>query len=206
MSLEHWLAYIAAFAILSLIPGPSVLLVVGQALTRGTSAALLCIVGNLLAGVLLMVLSLMGVGAILAASITLFVIVKWAGVVYMAYLGYRQIIDARKGSSTDLSQDHSVPALGSLRAGFLAGILNPKSIIFYMAFLTQFMDPNTSQLLQFSIMITTSTIVIGIVLSGYVFLAARARQAFHSRSARKVFGYTGGGFLIGGSVLMATAR
>ena len=206
MSLELWLAYIVAFAILSLIPGPSVLLVVSQALTRGTSAALLCIVGNLLAGVLLMVLSLMGVGAILAASITLFVIVKWAGVIYMAYLGYRQITDTRKGSSTDLSQDHSALALGNLKAGFLAGILNPKSIIFYMAFLTQFMDPNTSQLLQFSIMITTSTIVIGIVLSGYVFIAARARQAFQSRSARKVFGYTGGGFLIGGSVLMATTR
>lgn len=202
MSFDLWLTYIAAFAILSIIPGPSVLLVVGQALTRGTTAAFMCILGNLLAGVVLMVLSLMGVGAILAASITLFVMLKWAGVFYMAYLGYCQIKDARNPDAIEQ------PALAknSLKAGFLAGILNPKSIIFYMAFLTQFMDPNGDQLLQFAVMICTSTVVITLVLTGYVLMAARARKAFQSGKARKAFGYTGGGFLLGGSVMMAVAR
>ena len=202
MSVDLWLAYVAAFAILSIIPGPSVLLVVGQALSQGTTAAFMCILGNLLAGVVLMVLSLMGVGAILATSVTLFMLVKWAGVFYMAYLGYCQIKAARSSSA----MEQPTLAGNSLKAGFLAGILNPKSIIFYMAFLTQFMDPDGDQLLQFVVMISTSTVVISLVLSGYALLAARARRTFQSRAARKAFGYTGGGFLIGGSLMMAVVR
>lgn len=206
MSVEMWLAFVAACAVLTLIPGPSVLLVTGQALTRGTSAAFLCIIGDLLGGVFLMTLSLMGVGAILAASATLFGLLKWAGVFYMAYLGFCQISEARKDTSLTSGKTSPAMALGSLRAGFFTAVLNPKAIVFYMAFLTQFMDPTGNALLQFSILLTTSTVIIGLVLGGYVLMAARAKKTFQSRSARKCFGYTGGGFLIGGSVLMATTR
>lgn len=206
MAIETWIAFFVATIVLSLIPGPSVLLVTGQALTRGTRTALVCVVGNQMGGVFLMVLSMLGVGAILAASITLFQVVKWAGVFYMAYLGYRQIVEARKGLVDTSIETGSMKLLGSLKAGFLAAVLNPKAIIFYMAFLTQFVDPTGNTLVQFSILVATSTVAIGIVLSGYVLVAARARRAFQSQRARKIFGYTGGGFLIGGSVLMATTR
>lgn len=208
MSLEIWLAFVAACSILTLIPGPCVLLVVGQALTRGMPAALLCILGDMLGGVFLMTLSLVGVGAILAASATLFGVLKWAGVCYMAYLGVSQIRDARKGDKIpNLSENTaSSHAYSSLRSGFLASSLNPKAIIFYMAFLSQFMDPQGDTLLQFSILVATSSAVIGIILAGYALIAAQAKKTFQSRKARKYFGYTGGGFLIGGSVLMATSR
>lgn len=206
MPFETWIAFFVATIVLSLIPGPSVLLVTGQALTRGTRTALLCVVGNQIGGVFLMALSMLGVGAILAASITLFQVVKWAGVFYMAYLGYRQIMDARKDQVEAPIVTGSAKLLGSLKAGFLAAVLNPKAIIFYMAFLTQFVDPTGNTIVQFSILVATSTVAIGIVLSGYVLVAAQARRTFQSQRARKVFGYTGGGFLIGGSVLMATTR
>jgi threonine/homoserine/homoserine lactone efflux protein len=80
MPIEVWLAFVVASSILTLIPGPCVLLVISQALTRGMPAALMCILGDITGRVVLMVLSLVGVGAILAASTTLFTIFKWLGV------------------------------------------------------------------------------------------------------------------------------
>lgn len=206
MSYETWVAYLIANVVLTLIPGPSVMLVVSLALTRGLKSALTSILGDMFASVILTILSLVGVGAILAASVTLFVIVKWAGVIYMAYLGYCQIRDARNGGGFKIKPQAQKTAMDSFKSGFLAALLNPKAIIFYMAFLTQFMNPEADMMLQFTILVTTSTIVIGVLLAGYALLAARAKKAFKSTKAQKYFGYTGGSFLLGGSVLMATTR
>lgn len=207
MSLEPWLAFVAACIVLTLIPGPSVMLVVGQAITKGKRAALLVVVGDVIGGIVLMVLSFMGVGAILAASAVLFQIVKWSGVFYLAYLGYCQIRDARNDVD-GFAQNHgaSSSAWGSLWAGAVTAVLNPKAIIFYMAFVTQFIDPTGNMVLQMSILTLTSTVVVAVLLAGYALIAERARQAFQSKRARKRIGYTGGTFMIGGSVLMATAR
>jgi homoserine/homoserine lactone efflux protein len=94
MTLELWLAFVVTYSIITFIPGPSVLMVTNQALTRGGRAAFLCVLGELLGGVVVVTLSLFGVGAILATSAELFLIVKWAGVFYMAYLGYTQLKQA----------------------------------------------------------------------------------------------------------------
>lgn len=204
MKPEIWLAFIAATALLTLIPGPSVLLIISQAITRGKKVALMCIAGDVLAVMVQMTLCLLGVGAILAASATLFAMVKWAGIGYMAYLGYRQIADARKGA---ISHETTTRNQGTgFGVGFLTGVLNPKGIIFNVAFLTQFMDPTGNTFVQFSILVVTSTIVVSTILAGYALLATRARQTFQSRKSQKIFGYTGGSFLIGGSVLMAATR
>jgi threonine/homoserine/homoserine lactone efflux protein len=206
MSYETWVAYLIANIVLTLIPGPSVMLVVGLSLTRGLKSALSSICGDMLAGIILTILSLVGVGAILAASATLFIIVKWAGVIYMAYLGYCQIINARNGDGFKIKDQSRKTAMASFRAGFLAALLNPKAIVFYMAFLSQFMNSEADMLLQFGIMVATSTVVIGVLLAGYALLAIRAKKAFKSKNAQKYFGYTGGSFFIGGSLLMATTR
>lgn len=206
MKFELWLTFAAAYTVVSLIPGPSVFMVTAQALRCGLKPALLCVVGDLLGGIVLMTLSLVGVGAILAASATLFQIFKWLGVLYMAYLGACMIMEARRDPDTDVPNLSAATGAASLKIGFLTGVLNPKAIIFYMAFLSQFMDPAGNQLLQFSILMVTSSIVVGVVLSGYALAAARARQVFQSRVARRRFNYTGGGFMLGSSVLMATTR
>ncbi|MBL4645761.1 MAG: lysine transporter LysE [Hyphomicrobiales bacterium] len=206
MSLEPWLAFVAACIVLTLIPGPSVMLVVGQAMTKGKKAALLCVAGDVLGGIVLMLLSFLGVGAILAASAVLFQIVKWSGVFYLAYLGYCQIRDARNDIDGFAQNHDTSSALGSLWAGAVTAILNPKAIIFYMAFVTQFIDPTGNMVLQMSILTLTSTVVVAVLLAGYALIAERARQVFQSKRARKRIGYTGGTFMIGGSVLMATTR
>ena len=93
-----------------------------------------------------------------------------------------------------------------LYRGFFTAVLNPKAIIFYVAFLSQFFDPNANIHLQFAIVVTTSTVIVGVVLDGYALIAAQARKTFQSAKARRRFGYSGGGFLIGASLFMAATR
>ena len=206
MELELWLAFVATYTVISIIPGPSVLVVMGLALSRGSKAAFLCILGELVGGVVLVALSLFGVGAILTASSELFQIVKWAGVIYMAYLGGSQIAQARRENAPIELAETSISGMSSARAGFFTAVLNPKAIIFYVAFLSQFLDPASNIYTQFTIVVVTSTVIVGVVLGGYALLAAQARRLFQSAQSRRRVGYTGGGFLIGGSVFIAATR
>lgn len=207
MNFEIWLAYAFAYTVLSLIPGPSVFMVLGQSLSRGFGAALFCILGDLLGGVVVMTASYVGLGVILATSSEAYLVLKWAGVGYMAWLGISQIIVARRLGEADLiSTVSAAPRSVSLRAGFLTGVLNPKAILFYVAFLAQFMDPANPMIPQFLILMATSMIVVFVVLLGYALLAAQARRTMHSLRARKRMGYAGGSFILGGSAFMATSR
>jgi len=200
MALDLWIAFVITYTVISLIPGPSVLMVVSQAISFGTRAALLCIVGDLLGGGFLVGLSLFGVGAILQASALAFQAVKWAGVFYLAYLGYCQIRQAGKPEAVQ-SQTRSKP----IKAGFLTGVLNPKAIVFYMAFLPQFMDANAPVWSQFVILVCTSSVIVGAVLSGYGLLASRVHRVLQGKVQRR-FGYLGGGVLIGSSLYVAASR
>lgn len=204
MDFETWLAFTTACIVLTLIPGPSVLLVIGQSLTRGKGAAMMCILGDVIGSIVLMGLSFAGVGAILATSAVLFQIVKWAGVVYLAYLGYMQIVEARHAQECAETDDQAHSAWGSFLAGTVTAILNPKAIIFYMAFLVQFINPQTDLAPQLAVLMLTSSLVVIVLLTGYALIAARARMLFQSQRARRRMGYTGGTFMISGSLLMAT--
>lgn len=204
MPLDIWIAYVVAYLVISLIPGPSVLLVIGQSLSRGTRAALACVVGDLSGGVVVMTASYLGLGLILAASSSAFMILKWAGVAYMAYLGISQILAARR--LTEIGDVPVSSTRGSLGAGFLTGVLNPKAIMFYMAFLAQFIDPSAPQIPQFLILLITSAVIVGVVLGGYALLAAQISQRLRSVQARKKVGYAGGACLLGGSAVMAITR
>jgi threonine/homoserine/homoserine lactone efflux protein len=206
MSIENWLAYVAAYTLVSLIPGPSVFMVVGQSLSKGLVPAFYCIAGDLLGGVVVMTIAYVGLGTVLATSSEIYHFIKWAGVVYMAYLGLSQILAARRMVESDLkSSTTAALRAGSLRAGFLTGLLNPKAILFYVAFLVQFMNPAFPMTPQFLVLMATSLMVVLVVLGGYAILAAQARRLFQSVQARKRMGYTGGSFLLGGSALMATS-
>lgn len=207
MSIETWLAYVAAYTIISLIPGPSVFMVLGQSLSRGLGAASFCILGDLFGGIIVMTASYIGLGVILAASSEAFFLLKWAGVAYMAWLGFGQIKAARRLREADLAeQSFTGHRSASLRAGFLTGVLNPKAIMFYVAFLAQFMNPALPMTPQFLILMLTSCVVVFVVLMGYALLAAQARRQLKSLRARKSMGYAGGTFLLGGSALMASTR
>jgi len=206
LKFEIWLAFVITYSVISIIPGPSVFMVTGQALSGGIRAAFMCILGELIGGVVLVALSLFGVGAILAASSKLFQIVKWAGVFYMAYLGYTQIRNARQDNSNGAQPRKTQNGIASAKAGFFTAVLNPKAIIFYVAFLSQFLDSSANIYVQFAIVVTSSTLIVGTILAGYALLAAQARKTIQTAEARRWFGYTGGGFLVGASIFMASTR
>jgi threonine/homoserine/homoserine lactone efflux protein len=209
VSLETWLAYIAAYTVISLIPGPSVFMVIGQSLSRGLRTAMFCVIGDVAGGVVVMVTAYAGLGLILAASVEAFVIIKWAGAAYMLWLGVTQIAAAKKLKAEDLIADEgkkSSQRSASWRAGFLTGVLNPKAIMFYVAFLAQFMDPNAPPLPQFLTLMATSCGVVFGVLTGYALLAAFVRRKFQNLRARKAIGYVGGSFMLGGGAFVIAVR
>ena len=94
----------------------------------------------------------------------------------------------------------------NLRAGLLTGILNPKTIRFYMAFLAQFMNPELPMAPQFQVLMAISCAVVFLILFGYALLAVQAHHRLKSLRARKSKGYAGGVFLLGGSPLVASTR
>lgn len=207
MTFEIWITFVIASTVISIIPGPSVLTVLAQSITYGLKPAFFCIMGDLVGAVVVMLLSYLGVGAILAASAELFFVVKWLGVIYVAYLGMSHILEARKIKGDLVITDVPMQKYGdSIKVGFLTGVLNPKGIIFSMAFLSQFIDINANPISQLLILMVTSSAVIFLVLGGYALLALQARAKFKSAKNRKRMGFLSGGFLFGGSTFMAFTR
>ncbi|NVK35979.1 MAG: LysE family translocator [Rhodobacteraceae bacterium] len=206
MPIENLIAFTIASTVLTLLPGPSVLLVISIALTKGTKAAMLCIIGDVIGSFVLILLSFLGVGALLAASATLFQAFKWIGVVYLAYLGICQIRETQKGSVSPETTEENRPQWGSFWAGTITSILNPKAIIFYMAFFAQFIDPAGSLPLQLTILTLMSAAIIFVLLTLYVLLARKTERFLKSPAAQRKIGYAGGTAMIGGSVLIATTR
>lgn len=204
MPVENWIAYVIAYAAISVVPGPSVLMAVGQTISRGRRAGMACVAGDLAGGIVVMTASYAGLGLILASSSLAFTALKWAGVAYMAGLGIAQIAAARRIAGAVPAAPR--PSRGSLGAGFLTGVPNPKAIMFYMAFLVQFIAPDRPQLPQFLILMASSTAVVALVLGGYVLLAARIGARLHGVGARRRMGYAGGSCLLGGSAVMAATR
>ena len=205
MNIENWFTYLIAYTVISLMPGPSVAMVLAQSLSRGLKAAMYCILGDLLGGIVVISVSFAGLGVILATSSQLFFIFKWAGVIYLAYLGLSQIISAaRKIKPEEISEVVPEYKWASLRAGFLTGTLNPKEIMFYLAFLAQFIDRSHAVPPQFLLLMFTSIMVAALVLGAYAVMAVHLKKSIQSSVARKRMDYFSGSFLLGGSAFLAT--
>lgn len=201
MDLHLWFAFVMAYAALSVVPGPSVLMVLSQAVTRGRGAALFCVAGDLAGGLVLMTLAFAGIGTVLAAGSVAFQALKWAGILWLIWLGYRQIATA--GAPLAALRHTSIE---TGRAGFLTGVLNPKAIGFYLAFLPQFLTPDRPVVIQLGVLMVTATAVVGIVLGGYALAGAKLADRLRTPRARRMCGWVGGGAMWGGAGWMAATR
>ncbi|MCO7726883.1 LysE family translocator [Brucella intermedia] len=204
MSFEVWLAFSAASIVLLIIPGPTVLLVVSYALGQGWKAAFPMAVGVALGDFTAMTLSMLGVGALLAASATVFTAVKWAGAAYLVWLGTKLF---RAGGAFQASALHDkVHPMRMLVHAWLVTALNPKSITFFVAFLPQFLSPHRDFLTQMLVFESTFLALAFLNAFAYALLATRARRFFSSERALGIFNRAGGTLLIGAGVATASMR
>jgi threonine/homoserine/homoserine lactone efflux protein len=159
MDFGTWLLYLAAAIGLSLSPGPNGLLALTHGALYGRRRALNTIAGGALGFVVLIGLSMFGIGALLQASIVWLTVLKWAGGAYLVYLGVQVWCAPPIDLDTRPAAAAALTARAMFRQGALSALTNPKGLLFFAAFLPQFVDPQRSLLLQFAIMAGTFALV-----------------------------------------------
>jgi homoserine/homoserine lactone efflux protein len=198
---DLYIAFVAATTILMLIPGPNVALIVANSVGHGTRYGLLTVAGTSAAIVVHMVLTVIGLAALLGSLGAWFEWVRWIGVVYLLWLGIRQW----RAPAVDLSAARPQPR--SRRAivlrGFVVSLTNPKTLLFYGAFFPQFLSRERS--VGELLLLAASFVVIAVTIdSGWALLAGRVRflLARHGRLRNRL----SGGLLIGAGLGLAAAR
>ncbi|RVT95630.1 LysE family translocator [Rhodovarius crocodyli] len=201
MSLETWAGFVAATLVMLAIPGPTILLVIGQSLGAGRRHALPLVAGVALGDLTAMSLSLAGLGAVMAASALLFTAFKWAGAAYLVWLGvklWRAPVTAG-----------AVPPMTGRRAmrdAYVVTALNPKSIAFFVAFVPQFVDAGAPFLPQAVVLVATFVSLAAVNALAYALLAGRLSGAVTRPGVRRWFNRLGGSALIGAGVATAAMR
>jgi len=204
MTIETWLAFTAATTLLLIIPGPTVLLVVSYALGQGLRTALPMALGVALGDFTAMTLSMLGVGALLAASATLFTVLKWIGAAYLIWLGIKLW---RAGGTLDATpRTDAASTLTMMAHAWLVTALNPKGITFFVAFLPQFLDPARDFWMQMLVFEATFLVLAFANAFGYALIASRARGMMRNARAIGVVNRVGGTLLIGAGVAALTVR
>ena len=205
MSFELWIAFVAASAALLAVPGPTVMLVVSYALGYGRASGWATVPGVTLGDFTAMTVSLLGAGAVLAASATLFSVLKLAGAAYLIWLGIKLWRAEPK-----LDDVHAAtvgePASAMFRNAFVVTALNPKGIVFFVAFVPQFVDPATAILPQFVILEASFLVMAAANVAVWAFLAGHLRSRFKRPETLKLVNRTGASFLIGAGLLTAAIR
>jgi len=206
MSFEHWLAFTAATTILLIIPGPTVLLVVSYALGHGRRAASASVAGVALGDFTAMTCSMLGLGAILAASAALFTVLKWIGAAYLVYLGIK-LWRAPVGAAS--AGPAAAPETDTRRIFlhvYAVTALNPKSVVFFVAFLPQFLDSAAPVLPQIVIFELTFLVLATLNALSYALMAAAARRAIRRPAVQRTVNRVGGSLLVGAGVAAAVYK
>jgi threonine/homoserine/homoserine lactone efflux protein len=204
MTIETWLAFTAASAVLLVIPGPTILLVVSYALGQGWRTALPMALGVALGDFTAMTLSLLGLGALLATSAVLFTILKWIGAAYLVWLGIKLW---RAGGNLEATpRTDAVSSLKMLSHAWLVTALNPKGLTFFVAFLPQFIDPKADLLPQVGIFGATFLALAFTNVLAYAMVASRARAVVQNPRAIAIINKTGGSLLIGAGIATVAMR
>ena len=202
MSLEMWLAFVIAAEIILVIPGPTIILVVSQAIAHGRKSVVPLVAGVLGGDFTAMTLSLLGLGAVLSASATLFVFLKWIGAFYLIYLGVKLWRTVPDGAAAAVAAREA--SAGSLFKGaYIVTALNPKSIAFFVAFLPQFINHQAATFPQLLIMGITFLTMATVNAALYAIFAGHLRDTMRQARVRKIMDRCGGSALIGAGVLTA---
>ncbi len=202
MPLETWLAYTFVTATFLLIPGPTILLVISYSLIRGRQAIFALVLGVGLGDIAAMILSFIGVGMLLQTVETAFQFLKWIGAAYLIWLGIRMWLSASEllelSENTDNKVWHAIMA-----NAFIITALNPKSIVFFLAFLPQFINSEKPFIPQSLILGSTFLVLAILSVLFYYLLASYTGQQMRLSLIHRWTNRIGGCLLIGAGGMIA---
>ncbi|BCK67503.1 lysine transporter LysE [Streptomyces libani subsp. rufus] len=211
VSTESIFAFAAMSLLVIVIPGPSVLFVIGRALAHGRRTALATVLGNLIGSYVLVIAVAWGLGALVESSAAVFMGVKMAGAAYLVYLGV-QAFRHRKQMRAAAMEAPAGEQRGDLRTvldGLFVGITNPKGIVFFAAVLPQFVNHSAGHVPLQMMVLGLVPVAIGLVTDTLWGLGASAARSWFARSDRRLsmIGGAGGFAMIGlGVTVAATGR
>ena len=203
MSLQVYFAFVAACIALALLPGPIVTLVIANGLRHGTRAALTNIAGVQAALAIVIGILAVGLTSLMATMGYWFDWVRFAGAAYLVWLGYKLILNPIEGVKAE--EPPPPPRGGFFLQGFLVALSNPKLLVFFGAFIPQFMDMSQDHVSQVALLGITFMVTAAMTDATYALLAGRARRFFSARRTR-LLSRISGGFMIGGGLWLALAR
>jgi threonine/homoserine/homoserine lactone efflux protein len=202
MSLQLYLAFVAACIALALLPGPVVTLLIANGLRHGTRAALVNIAGVQAGLAIVIGIVAVGLTSLMATMGYWFDWVRFAGAAYLVWLGIKLIRSPVEGVDADAPPP---PRGGFFLQGFLVLLANPKVLVFFGAFIPQFMDMEKDHVSQVALLGVTFMVIAGMTDAIYALLAGRARRFFSAQRTRLV-SRVSGGFMIGGGIWLALIR
>jgi len=183
MTLHSYLLFVLASIVLCIVPGPDMAFLLGRSIAQGRKAGVLAAVGINLGGYVHLTASILGLSAILAASSFAFTLVKWAGALYLIYLGIRALRTKATDLQLDTSNSKPLNHSAIFWQGFVSDVLNPKVAMFFLAFLPQFVDPHENpvpQLLLLGLTVNMIAIVLNVLL---VFLSSSLTRKLRGNGA-----------------------
>lgn len=205
MSLTTWLLFVTTVFLLSATPGPNMLLALSHGMRFGARKAVATGIGTVLALTVLQVVSVSGLGALLAASETAFLVVKWCGVGYLMVLGIKTWrADPHIDVPTDKGVTGNAWKLGS--QAFLVCLSNPKAIVFLVALFPQFLDTSAPLVPQVVILAATFGVCEFIWIMAYAIGGGRLMPLLHRAGFGRLVNRLSGGMLIGAGALLAAVR
>ena len=205
MTIELWLAFVLTSAILVAIPGPTILTVISYSMTHGPRANLPLVAAVALGDSTALAFSLLGLGTLLAASATLFTLVKWLGGLYLLFLGVKLLLSGMRAG--ELAMPSAPVGLRNVFFNtYLVTALNPKGIVFFVAFLPQFIDPHSDATRQMWLLASTFVVLAIANAFFYAFFASFARRILSTSRAQRAFSLLGGGLLCSAGVWALLAK
>jgi threonine/homoserine/homoserine lactone efflux protein len=202
VTLEIYLAYVAACVVIAIIPGPTVTVIVANSLAHGTRAGLLNVAGTQLGLALMMATLIVGLASVIAAMGWLFDWLRIAGAIYLVWLGWKLL---RSPDALANPGEVQAPRGGFFLQGFLVMMANPKALFFFGAFIPQFVDPKGNYVAQIALLGLTAMAVALVSDGAYAVLTGRA-GALLTRKRVRLVSRLSGTFLIGGGLWLALTR
>ncbi|MBN9542016.1 MAG: lysine transporter LysE [Alphaproteobacteria bacterium 65-37] len=203
MSLDLYVAFVAASALLIAIPGPNVALIVANSVAHGARYGLMTVAGTASAMVVQLALVVLGASAVLGLLAELFDGLRWLGVAYLVWLGMRIWRSAATDLQATAAEPRALPAI--FIRGFAVSLTNPKTLIFYAAFLPQFVRADAGDARHQLLVLAGTFLVVAVLLDGtWALLASRLRGLLRARA--RLRNRLTGGLLIGAGIGLAFAR